>query len=365
MRSSGRFSNKSLIAMIKKIFLLLCLVLIGVCGYFYFFPMYQGNDISEEYFKTRFQDRWFDVPENGFQDFQSGVKGLEEYRELLWEFDLYYRCFIEGDCLEELQGLSEAQKEEELQNIVNDKEKFSNFQKLSNVFLDDMEWVFQEHDFISTLDYENYSKMLRGEETKPLMTYTQMIQFTWALRFYYQYSSNKEVIAVFTRFYKIMSELSTKMDGGVLEYLVFITTLDIQLEFILENYERFDVIEKRILWNILKKYKISSDMIENGIRWEYQKELMMYEFGSRELWKEGMNFKTLLLYDHEETLEILQEVAYEAIQWNCENVIWLNGRNFIWRTLIKWPGGCIYVSQIKKQETLLEKYNEVIQLLSN
>jgi len=61
--------------------------------------------------------------------------------------------------------------------------------------------------------------------------------------------------------------LSEKLDAELIDYLVLITVLNIQFEYLENNIDRLNNWEKIVLKNTLSEYDISDTMIENALKW--------------------------------------------------------------------------------------------------
>jgi len=359
---------KKIFKWILRLFLFLFLISLVWGVYFYFFPVYPDYGISEEYFETRFHEQWFDSPENGYEIW-SNIQGL--FTWVQWQVDTYSRCYPNGwDCwYTNIPEINDNNKEEVLSNFLQSDEYNNEYKILVENVLDAFDEMLS-YKYISTHDYKDYEKMITGEEMKPILTFTWLIQFSRSLRFYYDYSWNKEFILVFTKFYKSLAILSEKLDAELIDYLVLITVLNIQFEYLENNIDRLNNWEKIVLKNTLSEYDISDTMIENALKWEYWYWKVIFEWifvKSNEVANRsaGTNFKNILFYNHSDTMNLVRKNHYDKVNNICEeNWPKKNGRNFLWRLLIETNTIC-FSSHFKRQEDLIKKREELIQLLSN
>lgn len=347
--------------MFKKIFLFFFLILLIIWGYFYIFPIYPDYDIPENYFETRFHNEWFDSPKNGFKDYKKLMKSLDDHGEILGEFDLYYKCYLENTCLNELKDLSEIERKSYLQDIIWDKEKIQKFWEISKNFLDKFEKLLDDYEFISLHNYNESAEYYPtwGE----IIHYTKFMSLSRGIIFFSHYTSEKEALKMIWGFYSSLSLLSFKLDSWILSYLVVNVIISMHLDYIEDNLSRFSPITKRLFKNILNAYNISPDMVKNGVISEYLYWIITLENVFVKTLEKNLNIKTLLFYDHEETVNIARKIEYDHIQWKCGFEIKKNGKNFIGRTLME--GRPCMNSNIQKQNDLLKKREELIQLLSS
>lgn len=361
--------------MIKKVFkwmlriLLFLLALVVIAWwYFYFFPVYSDYWISEDYFETRFQKQWFNSPENGYEVW-SGIPDLFSWVQ--WEVDAYSRCYVEAwDCSNGmLPEINDINKQQVLSDFLNSEEYKNEYKTLVQDVLKTFDRMLT-YEYVSTLDYLDYAKITTGEEMKPVLTFTSFIQFSRSLWLYYDTSSNKDFIRVFSSFYKNISLLSNQLDSGLIDYLVIITILNTQFEYLENNLDRLNDSEKKLVLNILKEYEISNSMIQNASKAEYWEGKILFDwiFWNKDSWADvsgNNNIKTKLFYSYNDTMNLLRKNHYNQVNNICEeNWPKKNGRNFLWRVLIQWNSTC-YSSQYSKQKDVLQKREELIQLLSN
>lgn len=350
--------------MIGKIFLLLIVILLWVGVYFYYFPSYPEYDIPDTYFQTRFSSPWFDSPKNGFTQW----KELHEYIGTKWDvlriFDAYYLCYNENECnIEVLGWTDEANKELKAKNFSESLLSTQEFPEIMNEVFKRLEEI-QEYEYISTLNYtpkDNEAFALGWEITE----FKNMISFTRALSFYNNNLNSKEFLENYSVYYRALSFLSQKLDTDVVWALILITLSDIHL-YSWEIYqEKLKWGEKFVLKNTLMNYEFSDTMIQNAFKASYQYEKWMYEYGLSESGNEHMwSLRAFLFYNEADTMNLLKKIEYEKSQGNCDFRIRVNGRNAIGRILLQTTQICSS-SQFKKEEELLQKREELIQLLSN
>ena len=330
---------KKIFKWILRIFLFLFLISLAWGLYFYFFPMYPDYGISEEYFETRFHSEWFDSPKNSYEEWRMIIEGMSTQSEILSQIDMHFKCSLEDTCLWDLQDLNNQQRVESLERFL-----------------------------ASTDDYEDLKNLVTWKETKPILTNTQLIQFSRAIILHYDNTSNKQVISIFKTFYDSIAQLTHKMDSSIIDYLLFITLLNPQLDYFIDNIDRYSKAEKLILKNILEREEISDSMIQNGLRAEYQNSKVLFDIlnSNQDLAanENTSGMRKTLFYSHSDTMNLLKKSYYDAIENKTIFEISNNGRNYIGRLMLDiWQA--TYVSQFKKQTELLKKREELIQLLSN
>jgi len=354
---------------VVRIFLLLLLFTFGVGGYFYFFPIYPDYNISEEYFQTRFHEQWFDSPENGFHDFKKLIESLDENSEIIWEFDMYYKCYIENNCLADLKDVSEPEREIKLKEFLTNVDKIKNFWIIIDNFLTGFTRITEEYEFISTLNYanDNNGNFSVWEE---IIQYTKLISLSRGMIFYNHYTNEKEALKNIVSFYNNVSWLSHNLDSQMIWYLVIITVLTQQFQYLESNIETISPLTKKVIRNTLNKYRLSWDMIQNANKsgYIYGKNifekvfLKAYDDANTQLWT---SFKIKFFYNHEDTMNLVRKNEYNKINNICEeDRIKKNGRNLLWRILIEWNTVCL-TRQYEKQDELFKKREQLIQLLSN
>lgn len=353
--------------MLKKIFkIFLFLILLGLWAgiYFYFFPTYPDYWISEEYFETRFQEEWFDSAENGFYEWKSITEDLDQHADILTEFDLYYKCYIQESCFSILKDLTRLEREEKLRELLSDTVKMKAFWDILEGFLNDFSEITQEYNYISTLNYSRDAEW-NTPVWPELIQYTNLMRLTRGMIFFNHYSWDKDTLENTSAFYKNIAWLSFNLDDSLLSYLVIITVLNIQFEYLELQINNLSPVVKKILWKNIKRSEISSDMIQNGIRWEHQYgELLinnlyhgtLYEVNS-ETWE---NLKTLLFFDLDDSLNIMRKIDKNKIEWICkENWVKVNGKNWIWRTLAQSWSACS-TAVLKKTDDIIKRRKELI-----
>lgn len=337
--------------------------------YFYFFPRYPDYNISESYFETRFQKEWFQSEKNGFHEWKKLVESLNQHEEIITEFDTYYKCYFENTCLKNFEDLSEIQKQEELKKILENQEKMQEFWEITNNFLKQFEEITQKYEFISTLNYANEENWQFAVASETIVL-TKLISFSRGILFYSNYSWDKVFTQNMTQLYKNIAWLSKKLDDGVIGYLVIINISNAQFDYLKSNVEDLSPLVKKILFTTMKENPISNDMIQNGIRAEHQYgNLIIHNLFSwalnevnKQTWK---NIKTILFFDRNDSLNLMKKIDYNKVEWICEEFnVKINWKNWIWRTLAQSWWMCMQ-AQYKKQSYLLQKREEVLQLLSN
>ena len=358
---------KKIFKWILRIFLFLFLISLAWGLYFYFFPMYPDYGISEEYFETRFHSEWFDSPKNSYEEWRMIIEGMSTQSEILSQIDMHFKCSLEDTCLWDLQDLNNQQRVESLERFLASAEYNQDFWNFRDTTLLNLQTLASK-ELINTHDYEDLKNLVTWKETKPILTNTQLIQFSRAIILHYDNTSNKQVISIFKTFYDSIAQLTHKMDSSIIDYLLFITLLNPQLDYFIDNIDRYSKAEKLILKNILEREEISDSMIQNGLRAEYQNSKVLFDIlnSNQDLAanENTSGMRKTLFYSHSDTMNLLKKSYYDAIENKTIFEISNNGRNYIGRLMLDiWQA--TYVSQFKKQTELLKKREELIQLLSN
>jgi len=359
---------KKLLKWIFRFFLLILIIAIPVGIYFYIFPTYPDYEIPEEYFHTRSYEQWFDSPQNGFKEWKKLLESLDEHTDIIWKYDVYYKCFIDENCARELEGISGQEKTIAFEEISWDEIEKEKFGQVIENFLSEFTRITEQYNFVSTLNYaddEDWNFPVGGED----LVYTQLMQLSRWMIFYNSIVSDKIFIENMVTHYKNLSWLSHNYDTSLIGYLVIITLYNIQFDYLENNIEKVSSLFKVLFWNNMKEYTISDSMMENGNISSYFYGKMIFEnifvksfeSANKTLWS---SIKTTLFYDHDDTMNVVRKLDYDKSKGVCDFKVVRNGKNFLWRTLLQGDA-CVHTSQYQKQTELLQKREQLIQLLSN
>ena len=377
--------------MLKKILkksLYLLIPLFGYGLYVYIFPIYPDFEIPEEYFYTRFHDEWFDSSRNGFYAWKELNEWLEQHKELIKEFHNYDECLLDALCYWIDPDITQEELDLLYKSVINNEALIDDFWNLLYTFLEDMELIMTEYDFISYRNFEVDGGLFSvGWE---ITSGSQMIRLIRSMRLYIHISDTSEKIELLDRYLAVLSWLSYNVDSDMITYLVIITLHNIiynHIEFDMQNMWRW---HRNILSRIVDKHTISDDMIYNGSRYWYFFGKTAYE---ETIFQEVSFFKRLF-YNSQDTLNILRKLEYnrseriyESLEYRWINInIWLemiatffynryydytddnliilNWRNMTWRAYLNalhfdfdWT--------FKREEELIQRRLEIIDLLSN
>jgi len=128
------------------------------------------------------------------------------------------------------------------------------------------------------------------------------------------------------------------MDSSIIDYLLFITLLNPQLDYFIDNIDRYSKAEKLILKNILEREEISDSMIQNGLRAEYQNSKVLFDIlnSNQDLAanENTSGMRKTLFYSHSDTMNLLKKSYYDAIENKTIFEISNNGRNYIGRLML-------------------------------
>ena len=357
--------------MLKKIFkgflyLLIPLSLVGL--YFYIFPVYSDFWISEERFYTRFHSEWFDSPQNGFHTWESIIEWLEEYDELVREFDVYHRCFIWGDCSVIAPNMTEIEKQESLTLLLQDTQKLDAFWEIVRNFIAESENLTRQYSFISALNY-NPSPDSEIALWPEALYLTYLRSFTRWMLFYLDIIPRSEANSLLISYHRFLSWLSIHLDDSLVSYLSLIEILETLYNYFEVQLPMLSPAFQRLHLRVFEEHDVAKDMIENGIKVEYNYQRLLFDaledwnISSNNTW--WFNPIPFFFYNHADSINILQKIFSEALEGDCEFEISLNGRNYIGRLLFDFSNCHLFSSQFRKQAELLNQRQAIIDLLSD
>ena len=343
----------------KSLYLLIPFFAYGL--YVYIFPIYPDYNIPEEYFHTRFHDEWFDSPWNGFHAWKELIEWLKEHKEIILEFDRYYKCFLEDNCIYIDEHITQIEKNELLAAIKADEETLAQYQYVVNSFLRDFENITEDYSYISTLNFalnENWEIPVWAE----IIVYTRLLELSRGIIFYNHISQWQTLLNNTIQILKNFSWLSYNLDDSIITYLILMRVLEKNYMYIKNHFEELPPHISLMLWRNVERYQISDTMLQNGIKTDHQfwKKIIESIYASSQ-----KDFKTRFFFDLDETLQIMKKIDYERIEWDCSFVeINNNWKNWIWRTLSELWNICMQ-RQLRQQSDLLQLRWDIIDLLSN
>ena len=355
--------------MLKKIFkgflyLLIPLSLVGL--YFYIFPVYSDFEIPEEYFHTRFHEEWFDSPQNGFHAWKELIEWLEEHEEIIREFDIYYRCYITQDCSFIAPDMTEEEKTEYLELLLTDSEKIETFWVIIRQLISNLEKISSEYDYISTLNYQAWE----GDLTlwpEMITTINLRALARWML-FYVDLLPRAEANSFLVSYYRFLSWLSLHLDDSLVSYLSLIDMLETLFNYHETYFVSLSPAFQGLHLRVLQEQETASDMIENGIKVDYNYQRLLFD--ALENWdissdeNRWFNPISFLFYDYSDSVNILQKKFADALEGDCNLEVGLNGRNYVGRLLLDFTNCNLFTSHFAKQEEILSIRQNTIDLLS-
>lgn len=356
-----------MIKTIFKGFLLLFIPIIWVVLYFYIFPVYSDHNISEEIFHTRFHNEWFDSPRNGFDTWKELLEWLETHQSIIQEFDIYYRCYVINDCSFIAPDMSLEAKSIYLSELLDDTDTFKSFTILVSDFMMDIDSLVSNYDYISALNYMSSTESTVALWPEIVATHNLRAFIRWML-FYIEHLPRAEANALLISYYKFLSWLSFSLDDGMVVYLNLFEMFEELFSYYETYISSLNPVFQRMHLSILEQHEISSDMIENAIKVDYNYQYEIFDaLENHDIWiyDAWLNTRMFFFYNKNDSINILQKIFSEILERNCQWEIQLNGRNYVGRTLLNMIDCNIFSAHFLKQEEVLYKRQKLIDTFSS